>query len=481
MGLEQKLNMILSQKLVMTPALQQAISLLQKNRLELADILKNEIIENPVLEIADGVDEQPGENMEQNEKLSAEDYGKEKAEDERDPFDEIDLDSYFSDSTGYYHGDFEQYEDAPSFENMLRSSTSLADHLLWQLGLNTSSETIKEIGEYIIGNLDESGYLISSEEEIMAMGNYSREEVEEAIKVIHQMDPSGVGARNLQECLLIQLDHLDYEDTVPWIIVEKYLDELESGKYDQIARKLSISVEEVLSGIEIIKGLDPKPGSEYNSEESTYIIPDVYVYFMDGEYRVMLNDDGIPKLKISPVYKELLDRGKDGKEKGETTDYLKDKLRSALWFIKSIDQRQGTIYKVAESIVKHQRDFLDNGIIYLKPMILSDVADDIEMHQSTVSRVVNNKYMHTPQGLFEMKYFFHSGLHGANGEDISSLKTKELIKNIIASEDKSKPINDSAIAEKLADQGIDIARRTVAKYRKELKIPSSSKRKVRFP
>jgi RNA polymerase sigma-54 factor len=486
MALEQKLHLKLSQKLIMTPSLQQAIKLLQLSKLELQEVLNQELLENPLLEeSAEETKQEEAEAETQEAKSDAEEEAKkveEKKDDkEKDSFDEIDYDAYFQDYIEYGYnprGMGEEHDEFP-IENTLTRPPNLTDHLTWQLSMSDASPLVKEIGAFIIGNIDEDGYLRASNEEIASSGNYAMSEVEKAVTAIQSLDPIGVGARDLRECLLLQLEFLEID--VPYVeeIVRDHWDEFMQRKFVQISKALSIDMKTLEGIVEVIKHLDPKPGRKYSNERAIYVEPDVYVQKVGDEYVIVLNEDGMPKLRINGSYRAMLNN-MDSKQDGETVNYIKDKIRSAVWLIKSLDQRQRTIYKVAESIVKHQREFLERGIDFLRPLVLRDVADDIQMHESTVSRVVSNKYMHTPRGLFLMKYFFHSGIDSDTGEDISSLTVKKKIQSYIDAEDPRKPLSDSKIMKILNDEGINIARRTVAKYRDELNIPSSTDRKQIF-
>jgi len=486
MALEQKLHLKLSQKLIMTPSLQQAIKLLQLSKLELQEVLNQELLENPLLEeSAEEVKQEEAEEQSAEEaKNEAEEPKKEEAkteEKEKDSFDEIDYDAYFQDYIEYGYnprGMGEEHDEFP-IENTLTRPPNLTDHLTWQLSMSDASPLVKEIGVFIIGNIDEDGYLRASNEEIAASGNFEMPEVEKAVTAIQSLDPIGVGARDLRECLLLQLQFLEID--VPYVeeIVRDHWDEFMQRKFVQISKSLGIDMKTLEGIVEVIKHLDPKPGRKYSNERAIYVEPDVYVQKVGDEYVIVLNEDGMPKLRINGSYRAML-HSMDSKQDGETVNYIKDKIRSAVWLIKSLDQRQRTIYKVAESIVKHQREFLERGIDFLRPLVLRDVADDIQMHESTVSRVVSNKYMHTPRGLFLMKYFFHSGIDSDTGEDISSLTVKKKIQSYIEAEDPRKPLSDSKIMKILNDEGINIARRTVAKYRDELNIPSSTDRKQIF-
>jgi RNA polymerase sigma-54 factor len=486
MALEQKLHLKLSQKLIMTPSLQQAIKLLQLSKLELQEVLNQELLENPLLEeSAEETKQEEAEAETQESKSDAEEEAKkveEKKDDkEKDSFEEIDYDAYFQDYIEYGYnprGMGEEHDEFP-IENTLTRPPNLTDHLTWQLSMSDASPLVKEIGAFIIGNIDEDGYLRASNDEIVSSGNYEMSEVEKAVTAIQSLDPIGVGARDLRECLLLQLEFLEID--VPYVeeIIRDHWDEFMQRKFVQISKALSIDMKTLEGIVEVIKHLDPKPGRKYSNERAIYVEPDVYVQKVGDEYVIVLNEDGMPKLRINGSYRAMLN-SMDSKQDGETVNYIKDKIRSAVWLIKSLDQRQRTIYKVAESIVKHQREFLERGIDFLRPLVLRDVADDIQMHESTVSRVVSNKYMHTPRGLFLMKYFFHSGIDSDTGEDISSLTVKKKIQSYIDAEDPRKPLSDSKIMKILNDEGINIARRTVAKYRDELNIPSSTDRKQIF-
>jgi len=337
---------------------------------------------------------------------------------------------------------------------------------------------MRAIGDAIIGNLDDDGYLVASVDEISTMGGWSVEEVEKALRIVQQFDPVGVAARDLQECLGLQLQHIDHDTVVAEKIVTEHLRLLQNHQVPEIAKRLGMTVDEVKEHVELIRHLDPKPGSRYNRPDSHYVIPDVYVVKVEDQYVALLNEEGLPQLRISPVYRRLLD--KSAENTAETRAYVKDKFRSALWLIKSVEQRQKTIHKVATSIITFQRDFLDQGIEFLRPLVLRDVANDIGMHESTVSRVVTNKYMHTPQGVFEMKYFFHSGISSSYGESVSSVTIKQRIRKIIGAEDLRKPLSDSKIVSILQKEGLVLARRTIAKYREELKIPTSNQRKMLY-
>ena len=476
MGISQKLHTKLVQKLILTPSLQQAIKLLPMSTLELADLLNQEMVENPLLEEVPTEDLQPAEQAQQD-KTEADKPNAEKS----DQWDDADYEYFFGDylDDGYRPRAPQEVKELPPIENTLSTSSSLTDHLEWQLSLQTDAESIRDIGEAIIGNLDDDGYLVASVDEIASMGPWPVEDVEQALRLIQSFDPIGVAARDLQECLTLQIKHLRLEGTPTEKIVSEHLRLLHNHQMPDLARKLGLSIDELKTHVEIIQRLDPKPGSRFNPQPSQYVIPDVYIIKVEDQYVAVLNEDGLPQLRISPTYRRLLDKGA-AENSDETRAYVKDKFRSALWLIKSVEQRQKTIHKVATSICNFQRDFLDHGIEHLRPLVLRDVANDIGMHESTVSRVVTNKYMHTPQGVFEMKYFFHSGISSSYGDAVSSVTIKNRIKKIIEGEDPKKPLSDSKIVNILQREGLMLARRTIAKYREELKIPTSNQRKVLF-
>ncbi len=475
MAIQQKLHTKLVQKLILTPSLQQAIKLLPMSTLELADLLNQEMVENPLLE------EVPTEELQPAEPQQTDKAAEQPTPEKPDTWDDADYEYFFGDylDDGYRSRAPQEVKELPPIENTLSSAGSLADHLQWQLSLQTEDEKLREIGAAIIGNLDDDGYLVASVEEIAAMADWPVAEVERALQHVQTFDPIGVAARDLQECLWLQLKHLHLEGTPTEKIVTEHLRLLQNHQVPEIARKLAMTIDELKPHIEIIRNLDPKPGSRYNPSQSQYVIPDVYVVKVEDQYVAALNEEGLPQLRISPVYRRLLDKS-GGESNDETRAYVKDKFRSALWLIKSVDQRQKTIHKVATSIINFQREFLDHGIEHLRPLVLRDVANDIGMHESTVSRVVNNKYMHTPQGVFEMKFFFHSGISSSYGDSVSSVTIKQRIRKIIENEDPRKPLSDSKIVSILQKEGLMLARRTIAKYREELKIPTSNQRKVLF-
>lgn len=477
MAIQQKLQARLSQRLILTPSLQQAIKLLPMTTLELMDMLNQEVVENPLLEEVSTEEMQQADDQAKVEKADPE---PEPTTEKQDTWDDADYEYFFGDylDDGYRSRVPREIKELPPIENTLSTTASLSDHLTWQLSVRTDDELLREIGIAIIGNLDDDGYLVASIEEIATMGSWPEPEVERVLSLMQKFDPVGVAARDLQECLLLQLRHLGLDDTPSEVIIREHLRLLRNNQIPELARQLGVTIDELKHHIEIIRRLDPKPGTRHNPAQSQYVTPDVYVVKVDDQYVASLNEEGMPQLRISPVYRRLLDKNSHNSD--ETRSYVKDKFRSALWLIKSVDQRQKTIHKVATSIINFQREFLDQGIEHLRPLVLRDVANDIGMHESTVSRVVNNKYMHTPQGVFEMKFFFHSGIHSSYGESVSSVTIKQRIRKIIEAEDSRKPLSDSRIVALLQDEGLILARRTIAKYREEMKIPTSSQRKVLY-
>ncbi len=476
MAISQKLHTKLVQKLILTPSLQQAIKLLPMSTIELADLLNQEIVENPLLEEAPSEEAQAADTATQTDKPEGE--AEPAAKD--DGWDQSDYEYFFGDylDDGYRPHLPTEIKELPPIENTLSSGSTLADHLMWQLSVQVDDGLMREIGTAIIGNLDDDGYLVASVDEIAQMGRWSEVDVERALALVQTFDPIGVAARDLQECLLLQLRHLGLENTPTERIVADHLRLLQNHQVPELAKRLGLAIEEIKPHLEVIRQLDPKPGSRHNPTPSQYVIPDVYIVKIEDQYAAVLNEEGLPQLRISPVYRRLLDS--HGEASAETRAYVKEKFRSALWLIKSVDQRQKTIHKVATSIIKFQEEFLDHGIEHLRPLVLRDVANDIGMHESTVSRVVNNKYMHTPQGVFEMKYFFHSGISSSYGESVSSVTIKQRIRKIIENEDGRKPLSDSKIVGILQGEGLILARRTIAKYREELKIPTSNQRKILY-
>ena len=473
MAIQQKLGLStrLSQRLILTPSLQQAIKLLPLTTLELAEVLDQEVMENPLLEEVPAQETPPEETPPEE--------TREEPEKPEDSLKEIDIEKFFEDYFDDMHDRRSRPSEVPELppiENTLTESLDLYDHLLWQLRMTVSDELTMEIGEAIIQNLDEDGMLRIPLEDVANLGPYPMPEVAKALGVVQSLDPAGVAARDLTECLRIQLRMLGLENSPADVMVRDHMKQLQSHQYGEISRQMGLTADEVAHHLEIVRRLDPRPGNRYSPERSAYILPDVFVVKEGEDYKIVLNDDGLPKLRISPTYRRMLDDRRADSE--ETRAYVKEKLRSALWLLKSVDQRQRTIYKVSESIVRHQRAFLDHGISHLRPLVLRDVASDIGMHESTVSRVVANKYMHTPRGVFELRFFFHSGITSSMGEAVSSVTIKQRIRKMIEEEDSQRPLSDSRIADVLGTEGLPLARRTVAKYREELRIPPSNLRKT---
>jgi len=468
-ALETKLLLKTTQKLVMTATLQQAIKLLPLSRLELIQKVHQEILENPFLEEAATPEmsdtdlanaEQPQETSQESEEF------------------EVDWAAYlqdFSSSPDYVPT---ISKEVPSLEATLKSETSLAEHLLWQLSLSVHDELEKQIGAYLIGNIDDDGYLQCQTEEVAKGFGTEEEQICAVLEVIQAFDPPGVGARDLQESLLIQLHHLEMDDSLAWKIVQHYLSQLDERYFQKIAKSFGATITEVIAAVGLIRTLDPKPGSRFNSPRVEYIVPDVVIVKVDDDYQVVLNEDGMPSLRINALYQNVL-RQNDGMQ-SDTREYLEEKFRSAIWLMKSVEQRRQTLLRVTKSLCKFQREFLDKGLAYLKPLVLKDVADDIGMHESTVSRVTTNKYVYTPQGVFELKFFFHSGLESLDGDAMSSVSVKDIIRKAVVAEDSHKPLTDQQLMMILEAKGVKIARRTIAKYRQELHIAPASRRKRLF-
>jgi RNA polymerase sigma-54 factor len=474
MAMEMKMNLKMSQKLVMTPMLQQAIKLLPLARLELAQLVRQEIIENPVLE--ELLEEENEQDSNQEKPGQKEDITPEAEQDTSPQDQEIDWDSYFQDNIDRGMS-IESYAEKPSIEATYKKEATLADHLMWQLNMTVDSEKDRFIGSCIIGNIQNDGYLCADLQEIVTISQSDEENVLRVLKLIQGFEPTGVASRSLKECLMLQAKSLSDKNPYVEVLIENYLERLEDRYLQKVSSELKVSLDVVLEALETIKGFCPKPGLLFSSEGFDYVVPDIVVFKTDeGYYDVALNDEGVPNLQISSYYHNLLKTTKEG----QTKEYLEDKYRSALWLIKSIDQRRQTIYKVGKSIVKLQKDFLDSGLSYLQPMVLKDVAKDIEMHESTVSRITTNKYIDTPQGVFELKFFFHSGINSYMGNSMSSIRVKNMIKEIIKEEDMNSPLTDDQMVEALMIKNVKIARRTITKYRKELNIPPASKRKKLF-
>jgi RNA polymerase sigma-54 factor len=483
MVLEIKQTPKLVQQLVITPQLQQAIRLLQLTRLELVDLISQEMKENPLLEEMDEEKDFSDESApQQTEEASpaAEVEQTKEVKGEGEGVEDFDWENYLENSnlTSFQRQSERDGEERPSFENFLTKRTTLTDHLQWQLQLSRLTEEEQEIGTHIIGNLDEDGYLKISVDDICAETGLSIEAVEKTLKKIQQFDPIGVASRDLRECLLVQLEQMPVREPLAEKIVSEHLAMLKNRNYQAIAKRVGVSLERVKHAADVISRLDPKPGRAFGGEVTQEIVPDVYIYKLEGEYVIHLNDEEIPRLRVNPFYRNILTESR-GAIEGDRK-YIQEKMRSALWLIRSIQQRQRTIYKVATSIVKFQREFLDRGIQHLKPLVLRDVAEDIQMHESTISRVTHNKYAHTPQGIYELKYFFNAGIATTEGDSLASESVKNLIKDIISKEDPQKPYSDEKLVQILKGMNIHIARRTISKYRELMKILSSNERRKIF-
>jgi len=468
-ALETKLLLKTTQKLVMTATLQQAIKLLPLSRLELIQKVHQEILENPFLE--DVATQEISDTELANEELSQE------TQQESEEF-EVDWEAYLQDFSSSPDYTPDVGKEVRSLEATLKSETSLAEYLLWQLSLTVHDELEKEIGTYLIGNIDDDGYLQCQTEEVATVLGCDEAQICAVLSVIQSFDPPGIGACNLQESLLIQLRHLEMDDSLASKIVQQCLSQLDERYFQKIAKSFGVTINEVIAAVGLIRTLDPKPGSRFNSPRIEYITPDVVVVKVDDDYQVVLNEDGMPNLRINVLYQNVL-RQNDGMQ-SETREYLEEKFRSAVWLMKSVEQRRQTLLRVTKSLCKFQREFLDKGLAYLKPLVLKDVADDIGMHESTVSRVTTNKYVYTPQGVFELKFFFHSGLESLEGDAMSSVSVKDIIRKAVAAEEPRKPLTDQQLMMILEAKGVKIARRTIAKYRQELRIPPASRRKRLF-
>lgn len=468
MGFE--LNLSQTQKLIMTPELRQAIQILQFNNVELMEFIYKQLEVNPFLESVDNkVQESSSDERAEYEKS---DFDK---SDNKDEIDWKEITEKYDDLSYKAYEKTADSDEKQTFESYTSKKMSLKDHLMVQLGVSVKTNKEKRIGEFIIESLDNKGYLGCSIQDISLLLNEDVVEVERVLRLIQTFDPVGVGARNLSECLMIQLKEKGIQDKNAYIIAEQYLEEIATNKIQKIAKDLRITVSRVQSICDIIKMLEPKPSRGFivDSDNIRYIVPDVTIEKINGEYIIIVNDNNLPVLTISGYYQNMI-KNLDDKEANK---FLSDKLNSSMWLIKSIEQRRMTLYKVVESILKFQRKFFDEGKNALKPLVLKDVAEDIGVHESTVSRATNGKYVQTPIGLFELKYFFASSLSESDGEGISSTSVKSQIQKLINEENTQKPLSDQKIAEMLSSEGINISRRTVAKYRDEMRIPSSSMRR----
>ena len=496
--LQPKLHLKLAQKQILTPGLVQMVSVLALNRLELREMITQEMVANPMLE-----------ELTEESQVAEQDYTEEafiKAETEKvpenepaNPFDEFDINSFFNqylDSGGGNGNSEHEVIEKPSFEKFISSPQGLTEHLSWQLSVTVCNETVREIAEVIIGNLDEDGYLRASLEEIAKNGNYLIEDVEEALATVQEFDPLGVAARNLRECLLTQLKTLDPQNTLAQQIVSECMPKrpmaateeelqspesplaklLQANQLKEVARALNRPVELVKRAMEVIRRLDPRPGLRYNKTQARLVEPDVYFRKMDEGWHVFMNEDDVPQLRLSHVYKKLLAR--DAADR-DVRNYVKERFSAALQLMKSIEQRKHTILRVCQSIIQRQEEFLEYGADHLKPMMIKEVAEEVGVHPSTVSRAVSSKYAHTPQGVMELRSFFSESVNGPEGAGMSLQTLKRLVKKMIEEEDTAHPLTDDQIAKKLAEGGIQVTRRTVAKYREDLRIPSTHQRRVK--
>ena len=496
--LQPKLHLKLAQKQILTPGLVQMVSVLALNRLELREMITQEMVANPMLE-----------ELTDESQVAEQDYTEEtfiKAETEKvpetepaNPFDEFDINSFFNqylDSGGGNGNSEHEVIEKPSFEKFISSPQGLTEHLSWQLSVTVCNETVREIAEVIIGNLDEDGYLRASLEEIAKNGNYLIEDVEEALATVQEFDPLGVAARNLRECLLTQLKTLDPQNTLAQQIVSECMPKrpmaateeeqqspesplaklLQGNQLKEVARGLNRPIELVKRAMEVIRRLDPRPGLRYNKTQARLVEPDVYFRKMDEGWHVFMNEDDVPQLRLSHVYKKLLAR--DAADR-DVRNYVKERFSAALQLMKSIEQRKHTILRVCQSIIQRQEEFLEYGADHLKPMMIKEVAEEVGVHPSTVSRAVSSKYAHTPQGVMELRSFFSESVNGPEGAGMSLQTLKRLVKKMIEEEDTAHPLTDDQIAKKLAEGGIQVTRRTVAKYREDLRIPSTHQRRVK--
>lgn len=507
--------------MVLTPQLRQRIEMLQMSTLELSELIQQEMVANPVLEEvaseeefqeisekildqhAAGVDDghqngqekdfefsggldNPGENFnaEQTTENSFDENGGDfESETEAptveksDPFEEVDYGREFQDylDPGYKTQEIEFKEDAPSFDQFLSRSPSLTDHLEWQLNLQNISDKIEDIAVCVIGNLNEDGRLTTSNEEIAEMCDCSLDAVEKARNVVMRLDPVGCGVRDVTECLLVQLEANGEGESLATDLVRNHLEDLQPHRLQHLSKDTDIDVHVLHEEINKIRILDPYPGRRYSSDEPIYVSPEVYIEKVEGDYLVYFTDDGSPRLRISHTYQKLVDQTETTKE---TKDFIKEKMRSAVDLLRNIEHRRQTIYRVVECIVNRQREFLDKGVQFIKPMMLKDVAEDIGMHLSTISRVVNRKYAHTPQGVIELRRFFSEGMLNEDGEEVSTRILKLRIKKMVEDEDSHKPLTDDQIAKVLSREGVKLSRRTVAKYRDQMHIPGSRERKT---
>ncbi len=522
--LSPRLQLRVAQKQILTPGLVQMVTVLQLNRLELKEMINQEIVKNPVLEeateeagdevtpeellplleperVPDPADAQvlaaglaessleagvadttlnAGLFAESADGVAAPDGVAEVVEQPAatDPFDEIDFGSFFDEylDPGYKSPAAESVE-KPSFETFLSAPVTLTDHLHSQLSVSVLSDDIRDAAESIIGNLDEDGYLSASLEEIASLGEHKLETVQEALRVVQSLDPAGVGARNLRECLLLQIESQNGRGSVAWQIVNNHLRLLETRQFRELAKVMGRPAEHVEMAVAMIRRLNPRPGLRYSGPGARVVEPDVYFTKDGDDYIIQMNDDDVPQLRLNAQYRRMLDR-ENGATK-EVRDYVRERYTSAIQLMKNIEQRKQTILRVCQAIVRRQSAFLSNGLDYLKPMMIKEVAEEVGVHPSTVSRAVANKYVHTPQGVYELRYFFSEAVQGPSGSGTPLLLLKRKVKKMIEDEDATRPLTDEQITALLQSQGINVTRRTVAKYREDMKIPSTHQRRVR--
>lgn len=494
----------MSQNLVMTPQLQQAIKLLQLNHMELAEMVNQELVENPVLEeiqdseggapeVGDTPDltqtdnNNPEFEQSRDEAAAADQQLQPATESLTNNKEEFDWEAYLEDYNNTLSSAPSMREvsteDNPSYENILTKSTTLEEHLHWQLSMIQLMDNEEKFAMLVISNLADDGYFGGNLEDLAKEAAIDPEDAEEILKIIQSFDPVGVGSRNLQECLLIQAKILDPRQPLIEDIITHHMGEMEKRNLPAIAKALNTTLEKVIEAHKIITEFEPRPGSLFTTPDPQYITPDIYIVKIGNDFVISMNEEGLPRLRVSPYYRDVLSKQKlENTEKSKATkEYVQEKLKSAMWLIRSIQNRQKTIHKVTEAILARQKDFFEKGVQHLKPMVLKDIAADVGMHESTISRVTTNKYMHTPVGTFELKYFFNSSIGTSDGGDaFASSAVKDKIKQLISHEDPKRPLSDQELVELLKKENVDIARRTVAKYREMLNILSSSKRKKLF-
>jgi RNA polymerase sigma-54 factor len=468
-----------SQSLMITPQLQQAIKLLTLTHLEMTTLISQEMVENPMLEEIEGEIEDTSSREEMDcQEASASDFsGPELIEGSKDTFDWEQYSESFNSTSSSSPNMKESSspDDLPSYENMVSKNQSLQEHLEWQLRMESLTPEELNYALELIGNIDDDGYLEVPVDEIIGRSKLERDQAFGILGLVQHLDPVGCGAQNLEDCLMIQARLLPERSPLVELIIERNMRDIEKKDYAKIVKDFGVTKEKVKDAELIIMGLNPKPGRLVSAEETQYVVPDIFVAEVGGEFVVQINDEGVPRLRISNLYKSLI---KNQQSDAEAKEFVQDKLRSAMWLIKSIENRQKTIYKVSNSIVRTQQEFFKKGPAFLKPMILKDIANEIGMHESTVSRVTTNKFMHTPIGTFELKYFFNAGIGGKNGGiDIAGESLKLKIKEMVGHEDPKRPLSDQKISELLSTKDIIVARRTVAKYREMMGIAPSSKRK----